>query len=226
MGEGTGIVVETRYRVTVDGTVLDLDEEGAHTLMDALAQRLLPAIGAEPVETRVHVLAPLPAAPVAVPVRAALPEPAPPPAVDDPRAQPRPPAKAPPGEWTDADTDRLRTLAAEGMDSKQIADAMGRKPAVIYYRAGKYKIALGLPKGRESGPAAAVPAPAVQAGAEDGPLTWTPARNFLLTRTIRDGGTFSDAARVLKVPIAEVEGQHARLHRRDGNVPAGGHREG
>jgi hypothetical protein len=170
MGGGTGIVVETRYRVTVDGTMLDLDEETAQRLVADLGARL-GFVELLPPEVGSARLTPVPVQPVA-----ALPA-----AVD-------PPAKSPPGEWTDADTDRLRTLAAEGMDGKRIADAMGRKPHVIYYRAGKYKITLGLPSAATED-AASPERPAAKPGPDD----WTPEETKALIATIAGGRGLREA---------------------------------
>lgn len=120
------ITVETRYRVTVDGTVLDLDEGAATALMEALAHRLLPRIDVTPMQTQVHVLHTEPVG-IAAPAPKALPEPTPEPSKPAP---PQPDEAAPiyriPGEGlTPAGEAKLREMHEAGAPHSEIGRVLG-----------------------------------------------------------------------------------------------------
>jgi hypothetical protein len=180
------ITVETRYRVTVDGTTIDLDEQAATTLMEALQQRLVSRIDVTPVETRVHVLSPE-RAPLAEPAAVqALPEP----------ARERPPMKY--GDWTKAECDELRRLHADGLVMNEIAARLGRPHPATQAKALK----LGLRR---------LPSPESRAKAVPVPAPPAPAPASLLVRSDNSDGWTREQTKTLIHLMASGSGLKAAM---------------
>lgn len=183
------VAVETRYRVTVDGTVLDLGEGEATALMEALAARLLPRVDVTPVQTQVHVLAPdRPPRAAAEPV--ALPAGAPP--ADEP-----PVYRVAGRGLTPAGERKLREMHAAGTPHTEMARVLGIPVGSV----SAYCHTRGLTRRRaerhqpppEPEPnAPAEPSPARLKTAADG---WTHAETKALIRVMgrATGGTLKEA---------------------------------
>jgi hypothetical protein len=162
------VSVERLYRVTIGTRALTLDGEQAHSL----TMGLLIALDIAPADVRpdvAEVIAADIAPPAQLPSGPVIAEQA-----DDTPAA-RAPAEAPaggrPGTWGQADTDRLRVLAAEGLTGPKIAAAMGKPVGTIYAKAGSHRIQIGAKKRAEP-----VAAPIPPAASDE----WTDAQSRYL----------------------------------------------
>lgn len=190
------ITVETRYRVSIGDTFLDLNEADATMLMETLQQRLPPRIGVAPVETRVHLVTPavLPA-PDAV---KALPE-----SVPDLATPTRRVSR---GTALSEDEERqIRALAAEGFSAPKIANRLGRSVGTIYPALRRLGITPGKdgtpppPRPQRVPPAPDAETPPLAANAPlvrtDSGDTWTHEQTRSLIHLMANGSGISVAMR-------------------------------